>query len=196
MTWTPERHARNRALLAALPDRPWYPVNDFSLYWTLANCDHERLPVWADLLSAETDASEAVAQFCADAPGELQAAMDEIERVQAELAEARARRDQAVALAREFVAERCGPVLDTRGTEIGVFCSECKRGVTNGPHYPHCRVPRWQAILDAIADPHETYIPGSDGPDPTPDEYEPAGHEPPDAPRARPGAMREWIEKI
>ncbi len=83
MTWTPERHARNRELLAALPERPWHATDEGELFWTLVN--FEIAPaIWVDLLSAETDASEAVAQFCADAPLELQSAMDEIERVTAQ----------------------------------------------------------------------------------------------------------------
>ena len=84
MTWTAERHARNRARLAALPERPWHAV-DIDDYWTVANRTAPRTwPTWCDLLASETDASEDVAQFCADAPVELAAAMDEVERVTAQ----------------------------------------------------------------------------------------------------------------
>ena len=42
----------------------------------------------------------------------------------------------------------------------------------------------------------ERWQPGSEVGGPCPDEWEPEDHEPPDAPLARPGSLRQWVGEI
>ena len=42
----------------------------------------------------------------------------------------------------------------------------------------------------------ETCVPGGEVGGPCPDEWQPADHEAPDAPKARPGSMQDWVGEI